>query len=56
MSGSNVGAKAICAVVDTSGKVLPCIATDNGNDTCTLKIDEISINAGSNLIGRMGLS
>ena len=39
MSGSNVGAKAICAVVDTNGTVLPCIATDNGNDTCTLKID-----------------
>ena len=55
MSGSNVGAKAICAVVDTSGTVLPCIATDNGNDTCTLKIDEISINAGSNLIGKVGI-
>ena len=39
MSGSNVGAKALCAVVDTSGNVLPCLATDNGDDTCTLKID-----------------
>jgi hypothetical protein len=39
MSGSNVGAKAICAVVDTDGTALPCIATDNEDGTCTLKID-----------------
>lgn len=39
MSGSNVGAKAICAVVDTNGTVLPCVATDNGDGTCVLKID-----------------
>lgn len=43
MSGSNVGAKGICAVIDSSGNVLPCLATDNGDGTATLKIDtEIS--------------
>ncbi len=39
MSGSNVGAKAICAVVDTSGTALPCLATDNLDGTATLKMD-----------------
>jgi hypothetical protein len=39
MSGSNVGAKGLCAVIDTDGTVLPCFATDNGDGTATLKID-----------------
>lgn len=39
MSGSNVGAKGICAVIDANGTVLPCLATDNGDGTATLKID-----------------
>ncbi len=43
MSGSNVGAKGICAVIDTNGTVLPCLATDNGDGTATLSISgEIS--------------
>lgn len=39
LSGSNVGAKGLCAVIDTDGTVLPCLATDNGDGTSTLKID-----------------
>ena len=38
MSGSNVGAKGICAVIDTDGIILPCISIDNGNETSTLKV------------------
>ena len=39
MSGSNVGAKGLCAVIDpTTMEVLPLLATDNTNDTATLKI------------------
>lgn len=37
--GSGVGAKGICAVVDANGTILPCLATDNADGTCTLKID-----------------
>jgi len=39
MSGTNVGAKAICAIVDTNGTVLPVIAIDNGDGTATFKVD-----------------
>ncbi len=40
MSGSNVGAKGLCAVIDaTSMEVLPLIATDLGDGTAKLKID-----------------
>jgi hypothetical protein len=39
MSGSNVGAKALCAVVDTAGTALPCLATNNLDGTATLKAD-----------------
>lgn len=39
MSGSNVGAKGLCAVIDDDGTVLPCLATDNGDGTATLKIE-----------------
>ena len=39
MSGSNVGAKGLCAVIDpTTMEVLPLLATDNTNETATLKI------------------
>lgn len=38
MSGSNVGAKGLCAVIDTNGTILPCIATENEDETATLKI------------------
>lgn len=39
MSGSNVGAKGLCAVINpTTMEVLPLLATDNSNDTATLKI------------------
>ena len=39
MSGSAVGAKGLCAVINsTTMEVLPLIATDNSNDTATLQI------------------
>lgn len=38
MSGSNVGAKGLCAIVDTDNTVLPCIAVDNEDGTAILKI------------------
>lgn len=38
MSGSNVGAKGLCAVIDNTGTVLPCIAIDNSDGTSTLRI------------------
>jgi hypothetical protein len=38
MSGSNVGAKGLCAVIDSNGNVLPCLATNNGDGTATLSI------------------
>lgn len=40
MSGSQVGAKALCAVTDpVTLEVLPLLATSNGDGTSTLKID-----------------
>jgi len=53
-SGSRVGAKVICAVVDTDGTVLPCIATNNGDGTATIKIDGLP--AGTAFIGRTGMT
>lgn len=38
ISGSNVGAKGICAVIDTDNTILPCGAIDNGNGSAILKI------------------
>jgi hypothetical protein len=54
MSGSSVGAKALCAVIDaTSMEVLPLIATDNGDGTASLSIgiDQVSANANTIVAG-----
>ena len=39
ITGSRLGTKAICAVVDDNGNALPLLAVDNGDGTATLKVD-----------------
>ena len=70
ITGSRMGTKAICGVVDTDGNAVPLLATDNGDGTSTLVVSVAetidptyigdikfgeSLPAGTNIIGRVGI-
>ena len=47
ITGSWMGTKAICGVVDTDGNAAPLLATDNGNGTSTLVVSAAALPTGA---------
>jgi len=52
ITGSRMGTKAVCGVINADGDAVPLLATDNGDDTSTLNV---FVDGGTGLAGTVGI-